>query len=100
MRHPVAEGRNPRAGRMGLEFAGVCDPSRSGVHSTRAGADDRFGRAARRPNMSQGMMASTRTAALTGPEGRGGPSRWESSAPIRYPDLECALGVGRIMRLI
>ncbi len=34
--------------------------------------------------MSQGMIRSTRSAAVVAPEGGG--SRWESTAPIRYPD--------------
>ena len=50
--------------------------------------------------MSPGMMASTRTAALAAPEGRGGSSRWESSAPIRYPDPDIVVLDPRFQHMV
>jgi gluconolactonase len=36
--------------------------------------------------MSQSLIASTRSTAVAAPDSGSGPSRWGSSAPIRYPD--------------
>ncbi len=49
--------------------------------------------------MSQGMTLSTRNIAVAAPEG-GGSSRWESTAPIRYPDPDIVVLDPRFQHMV
>jgi gluconolactonase len=51
-------------------------------------------------NMSESTASLTHHTAVAALEGRGGPSRWESSAPIRYPDPDIVVLDPRFQKMV